>query len=304
MKTLKLALDWTPNINHIGFFIAQEKGLFKDQNLEVEIMDPSTDNYSITPAKKVEMGLSDFALCPTESVISYRTKSKPFELIAIAAILQEDLSAIAVKDNDIISSPRDLDGKKYASYQARYEDEIVKQMIRNDSGSGNIVVAYPEKLGIWDTVVNGSFDATWIFLNWEAVEAEALGLSLKCFKMKDYNIPYSYSPVIAANQNLIAENVDHYTRFLEATKQGYLFAQQNPDESIAILKAFIPESDLKIDLRKALEMSSAYFGNEADWGLMNPDTLGDFLKWIYDHNLETTRLEPSDIMTNGLIQSV
>ena len=47
---LKLALDWTPNINHIGFFIAYEKLLYEKYNLKVEIEDPSFDNYKLTPA--------------------------------------------------------------------------------------------------------------------------------------------------------------------------------------------------------------------------------------------------------------
>jgi ABC-type nitrate/sulfonate/bicarbonate transport system substrate-binding protein len=170
MHPITLALDWTPNINHIGFFVAQEKGFYSEQGVEVAITDPSADNYQITPAKKVELGQADFALCPTESIISYQTKSNPFALIAVAAILQEDLSAIVVKADSAIQSPRDLDGKVYASYNARYEDEIVRQMIRNDGGTGTIKIETPDKLGIWDTILDGTFDATWIFLNWEGVQ--------------------------------------------------------------------------------------------------------------------------------------
>ena len=72
MTSLIIALDWTPNANHIGFFIAQELGYFTDVNLKVEILDPSADNYKTTPAKKVELGQVDMALCPLESVISRR----------------------------------------------------------------------------------------------------------------------------------------------------------------------------------------------------------------------------------------
>ena len=88
---VNLYLDWTPNVNHIGFLVAKELGFYKDLEIRVKILDPSVDNYKITPAKKVELGESDFALCPFESVISYRTKDKPFDLTAIAAILQKDL---------------------------------------------------------------------------------------------------------------------------------------------------------------------------------------------------------------------
>ena len=74
---LKLALDWTPNINHIGFYVAKEKGFFEKLNIDLEIISPEADNYKHSPAKKIELNLADLALCPTESIISFRTKKSP-----------------------------------------------------------------------------------------------------------------------------------------------------------------------------------------------------------------------------------
>lgn len=301
MKTIKLALDWTPNINHIGFFIAQEKRFYEDCGINIEIVDPSSDNYAVTPAKKVEMGLVDFALCPTESIISYRTKEKPSAMIAVASILQEDLSAIAVKANSTVQSPKDLDGKRYASYKARYEDGIVKEMIRNDGGNGDLKIEYPDKLGIWQTVVNDSFDATWIFLNWEGVEAKNLDMPLRYFQLRDYQIPYSYSPVIATNETSIQANQQSYRNFLTATKRGYLFTQENPDESVKILEAYVPSKDNGIDLDQALAASSTYFGDEENWGQMNVNVVSSFLKWIYDNKLESKEIDVSEIFMNQLL---
>lgn len=301
MTTLTLALDWTPNINHIGFFIAQEKGFYTDLGLDVQIVDPSMDNYGHTPAKKVELGMADFALCPTESIISYQTKSKPFDLVAIAAILQNDLSAIVVQKDQGIQSPKDLDGKRYASYQARYEDQIVKRMIINDGGKGNLHIDYPAKLGIWNTVLQGNFDATWIFMNWEGVEAENLDADLSYFTMKDYGIPYSYSPVIAANGAHIKSKREAYGQFLHATKQGYLYSKDHPQDSIELFRPFVPATDAKIDLHKALEATHAYFGDEADWGRMNTSVISEFINWIYDNGLETQRLEVNDLMTQLIV---
>ena len=116
MKQIKIALDWTPNINHIGFLISDKMGFYKNKGLEIKIISPDLDNYQYTPAKKIELGQSDVGLCPTESLISYRTKNSPFELVAIATIFQEDVSAIAVKSGSKIGRPRDLDVKSYASY--------------------------------------------------------------------------------------------------------------------------------------------------------------------------------------------
>lgn len=301
MQDLTLALDWTPNINHIGFFIAKEKGFYEDQGVRLNILDPSSDNYQVTPAKKVELGTADFALCPTESIISYRTKQTPFKLMAIAAILREDLSAIAVKSDGKINSPQELDGKRYSSYQARYEDEIVRQMIKNDGGTGDFEIGYPNKLGIWNTVLNDEFDATWVFLNWEGVEAESLDVPLTYFRMRDYDIPYSYSPVIAANENKISTKETAYKNFLSASRQGYLYASDHPEEAIKLFKKYVPEKDAKIDLNKALAASAPYFGDVQTWGKMEESVVSEFLSWIYDKQLEKQQLKVGEIITNQLL---
>jgi ABC-type nitrate/sulfonate/bicarbonate transport system substrate-binding protein len=298
MKTLKLALDWTPNINHIGFFVAQEKGFYRALQIDLQITNPLEDNYAVTPAKKVELGLSDFALCPTESVISYRTKERPFDMIAIAAILQDDLSAITVKSNSGINSPKDLDGKIYSSYKARYEDGIVKEMIKNDGGKGDLQIVYPEKLGIWNTILKDEADATWIFLNWEGVEADASGYALNYFKMNDYQIPYSYSPVIACNASRMEQNLWEYQAFLSATKKGYLYCQENPDEAVSILTRFVPQYDQHINLSDALSMTAPSFGNAENWGVIHEENIQNFLSWIQEKGLEEHPITLEEIATN------
>jgi ABC-type nitrate/sulfonate/bicarbonate transport system substrate-binding protein len=264
------------------------------------MVDPSADNYQTTPAKEVELGMADFALCPTESIMSYRTKAKPFPMIAIAAILKEDLSAIVVKGSGIIKSPKDLDGKRYSSYKARYEDEIVRQMIKNDGGTGDFEIGYPDKLGIWDTVLDGSYDATWVFMNWEGVAAQEMDVPLSYFKMADYQVPYSYSPVIAANEDLVATKKESYQKFLQATKRGYLYCRDNAQESIALFKKYVPETDAHIDLHKALEISLDAFGTQDNWGVLEESVVSTFIDWIEKKKLEPKKLSVSKIMTNSL----
>tara|TARA_B110000046_G_scaffold173759_1_gene196730 strand:- start:77718 stop:78620 length:903 start_codon:yes stop_codon:yes gene_type:complete len=295
MKTMTLALDWTPNINHIGFFVAREMGFYDQFSLKLDILSPLSDDYTVTPAKKVELGLADFALCPTESIISYQTKSNPFPLVAIAAVLQNDLSAIVTRKDAKINSPKDLDGKVYSSYEARYEDGIVKEMIKNDGGKGELKIVYPKKLGIWNTLLSGETDATWIFSNWEGIEAEQSKTGLNYFKMKDYGIPYSYSPVIAADRDKIKANEKQYKNFLEATKQGFLYCFSNPDKAIEILKKELPDSDKNINLNDALELSLPYFGNDQKWGKIALSELQQFVYWIKNKGLETKDIKAADL---------
>jgi ABC-type nitrate/sulfonate/bicarbonate transport system substrate-binding protein len=301
MNTIKIALDWTPNANHIGFFVAQKLGFYTDENLKLEIIDPSQDNYKITPAKKVELGKVDLALCPLESVMSYQTKSKPFDLIAIAALFQEDLSAIVCKTSKGIKSPKDLDHTTYASYDARYEDAIVKQMIKNDGGKGILECVYPDKLKIWEAIENGEIESTWIFTNWEAVQANDKDMSLEYFKLKDYGIPYSYSPVIVCSERLIEQKEDSLKNFLKATKKGFFYALENPSKAAEILKSLVPEKDKNMDLKKSLELTCEVLGEEELWGKMNPDGIEKFLNWLQDQKLEKHQLKSNSLFTNKLL---
>ncbi|MEM9339107.1 MAG: ABC transporter substrate-binding protein [Bacteroidota bacterium] len=304
MEVINVALDWTPNINHVGFFVALEKGFYRQQGLEVNLVSPAEDNYAITPAKKVELGQADFALCPMESVLSYRTKETPFDLKAVAAIYQEDLSAIVTLKQSGIEAPAQLDGKSYASYQARYEDEIVKQMIVNDGGAGTINVAYPSKLGIWETIEKGQYDATWIFLNWEGIQASGRGLEFNAFQMKDFQIPYSYSPVLVASESQVAKRMDAFSRFLLATKQGYLFTMDERKEAAEILSAHIAAQDQDIDLLATIDYSVGAFGNRDHWGEMKTENVQTYLEWIYSKGLESKTVTADELISHVLVEEI
>ena len=89
---IRLALDWTPNTNHTGFYVALARGLYMKAVLAVEIIIPEEDNYQLTPAKRVATGQAELAITPSESIISFQTNGVP--LVAVAAVLARDASAI------------------------------------------------------------------------------------------------------------------------------------------------------------------------------------------------------------------
>nr|WP_299342748.1 ABC transporter substrate-binding protein [Allomuricauda sp.] len=300
MKTFKLALDWTPNINHIGFFVANELGFYREAGIRVELLNPAEDNYTTTPAKKVELGKADMALSPFESIISYQTKKQSFDAVGIAAVFQKDLSGIVVLENSTIERPKDLDGRSYASYKARYEDEIVRQMIVNDGGKGDMNLVYPEKLGIWSTLLSEKYDATWIFMNWEGVQAQDKGIELRTFRLSDYAIPYGYSPVIMASREAVDSYINEYSSFLKATKKGFLHARENPEEATTILQPFVADSDKDIDLLKSQKESQSAYGTPNQWGKMEKDRVNEFLLWLSKTGLETTPLSYEDLVYHKL----
>lgn len=300
MQNLSLALDWSVNSNHIIFLLAVEKGFYSELNIDLDIQSPFDDNYARTPAKKVELGIVDLAICPLESVLSYRTKSDAFEMVAIASLFQKDLSAIACSQSSNIQTAKDLDGKTYASYKARYEDDIVRAMVKQNGGIGDLKVCYPDKLGIWNTILNEKADATWVFLNWEALMAEADGIDLVYLDLESSGVPYSFSPIIAVNERSLREKRNLYKDFLRASRKGFLYAKKHPEEARQILLDLMPASERSIDLKKSIEMTLGAMGDAETWGYIDIAKVDKFLNWLRINDIEKLKVNTKDLIEDIL----
>lgn len=304
MQNIKIALDWTPNTNHTGLFVALDLGYFTENLLHVEIINPKEDNYAITPAKKLEMGLVDFAVTSFESVISLNTKENSVQAIAVAALLQEDLSSIVTLKSSNIDRPRALENHIYASYKARYEDKIVKKMITNDNGSELLQIIYPDKLGIWNTLLNHKADATWIFDNWEGIEAKTNNIELNHFKLADFGIPYGYSPVIITTKENIEKNSAKYQLFLECTRKGYQYTINNTQAAVQILSTYLSNEEVrKIDLIESQAFTSNYYGDAQTWGKMDLLKVDEFIHWLIQNDIEDETAKQYTFFTNELLNN-
>lgn len=284
---IRLALDWTPNTLHTGFYVALANGSYERADLDVQITTPEADHYQTTPARQLADGAVDLAVMPSESVISYHANDPDSTFVAIAALLARDASAIVTLKQNGLDRPQQLDGRVYASYNARFEDEIVKQMIRNDGGRGQFVSHKPERLGIWHTLLTNEADATWIFLPWEGVEAELRDVELNKFLLEEYAIPYGYSPLLVTNRDWLTANTDVMHRFMAATTAGYQFAVAQPDEAARILAETANHPTLAN--REFLEMSqqsaSGYYLAGTAWGVMRREVWNAFVNWLIRHDL-------------------
>ena len=310
--TIRLALDWTPNTNHTGFYVALAKGAYKQANLDVQIITPDQDNYQLTPAKRVALGQADLAITPSESVISYQTNGVP--LVAVAAVLARDASAIVTLAQSGINRPQQLDGKVYASYGARYEDAIVRQMIVNDGGQGQFVSRKPARLDAWHTLLTNEADATWIFLPWEGIEADIRGIELNQFLLDDYDIPYGYSPVLTAHRDWASQNAEALRRFMEATAAGFRFAVEDSDEAARLLAETAKHPTLanRNFLEQSQQMASGYYlDGEGNWGFMHRAVWASFANWLIRNQLITDaagkvidQIDAERLFTNEYLEEI
>ena len=307
MTTIDLALDWTPNTNHTGFYVAQAEGYYADRGVDVTIRSPADDEYETTPAKRVATGESTLAIAPSESAISYHTHPDYDSLTAIAAVCQTDKSAIVTLEEGGVDRPAKLDGKRYASYDARFEDHIVRQLVRNDGGDGDIEITTPPKLGIWNTLMDGDADATWVFMPWEGIMAAREGIGLNAFYLDDYAVPYGYTPLLLARPDTIETDADLLADFLTATAEGYRFAVDNPEAAADILReeATGMDNDDPEFLRESQrEIADAYLTDDSQWGVMDHSRWDAFVDWLADNDILTTvdgdHIPASDLDTAAL----
>ena len=309
---IRLALDRTPNTNHTGFYVALAKGLYEQAGLSVELISPEDANYQIAPARRLVQREAELAITPSESIISYQSNGVP--LIAVATVLARDISAIVTLKESGIVRPKQLDGKVYASYGARYEEDIIRQLIQNDDGRGQFVSHKSPWSGIWRALMTREVDAAWCWLTWEGVKADIEGVDLNQFLFDDYEIPYGYNPVLTAHRDWIDQNGDALRRFLEATAVGFHFALKNSDEAARLLMktAAHPILTKRNFVEQSQQMVSGYYMDaEGNWGFMHRSIWVSFTNWMIRNRMLTDqegeliqKMDVDTLFTNEFLEGV
>ena len=309
---IRLALDRTPNTNHTGFYVALAKGAYEQAGLDVQIIAPDQDDYQLAPSKRVAQGDAQLAVTPSESVISYQTNGTP--LVAVATLLARDISAIVTLKESGIDRPQQLDGKVYASYGARYEEDLIRQLIQNDDGRGQFVPHKVAWAGIWRALLTREVDAAWFWLTWEGVRADIEGVDLNQFLFDEYQIPYGYNPVLTGHRDWIDQNGDALRRFLEATAAGCRFAVKNSDEAARILikTANHPTLTDRNFVEQSQQMVSGYYlDGEGHWGFMHRPIWASFANWMIRNHMLTDqtgeliqRMDVDALFTNEFLEGI
>lgn len=289
--TLRVALDWTPNTIHTGLFLAKARGFYSIAGLDVQLLPPD-ESYSQSPAKRLETGEVDLAICPSESCIAYAESGK-MQLQAIYAILQRDASAII---STKLSRAAELgDGKVYGSCNARYENAIVKSMVAKDGGNGNgmKIERQQGKLSLFEATKSGEIDATWVFVPWEGVEAELDGTKANYFRMEDFKIPYGYSPVIARNAGANGVDGEVLKKFVKATREAYESIEMDANIGLQALKPHCRPERSEAFLQKSQKSINSFYSDGSELGTMSEQKWKTWISW----------LEEQKMMEAGVVQS-
>ena len=127
---LTFCLDYTPNTNHTGIYVAQAKGYFADEGLEVEIVQPADD----TAEAMIGSGKAQVGVSYQDYIANALDSDSPMPIQAIAAVIQHNTSGIMSRKADGITRPKAMMGHKYATWDMPVEQATIKHIVEKDGG--------------------------------------------------------------------------------------------------------------------------------------------------------------------------
>jgi ABC-type nitrate/sulfonate/bicarbonate transport system substrate-binding protein len=229
-QKITVALDWTVNTNHIGLFVARDKGFYQEAGLAVDILP-----YGETGAGTlVSNRIADFGIAGAGF---FTQRAAGADLKAVYAVVQAETGRLVFNAaRTDINSPRDLDGLTYGGFGSAWENTLISTMIRHDGGKGEVKTV---TLGTsaYEALASGSVDFTLEVATWEGVKAELEGVKQRTFRYADYGVPDEHTTFIVSSDAYLSANPRPAAAFVAATRRGYQFAVDHPDEAAALLIA-------------------------------------------------------------------
>lgn len=300
---ITVCLDWTPNTNHTGLFAAQKKGYYKDAELDVNIIQSPEDSAELMCAS----GEAQFAISFQDTMAASLVGDSPLGITAVAAVLQHNTSGIMSRKGEGMDKPKGLEGKKYATWDSPIEKAMIDNVMKADGGDFSKVNLVPSVTDEASALQNKDIDAVWVFYGWGGISAKVRNVDCDYFDFVSLNKVFDYyTPVIIANNDYLKSNPETVKAFLSATKKGYEFAAENPEEAAQILIDSDTTGSLKgsEDLIKESQkwISEKYIDDAESWGVFDADRWDAFYKWLSDNKLVETELKPGTGFTNDYIK--
>ncbi len=303
LKDITVSLDWTPNTNHTGLYVALQQGYYKDAGLNVKIVQPPEDDAIAACSS----GQVQFAVGYQDLLASAFTSDTPMEVTAVAAILQHNTSCIMSKKGEGMDRPKGLEGKEYLTWQAPIELAMMKNVVEADGGDFSKVTQVPNVPTDEAKDVNENpSHAIWVYYGWGGINAEVNNIDVDTFFFKDLNSTFDYySPVLVANNDLIKNDPDTVKAFLAATQKGYEYAVENPDEAAQMLIDGDDTGSLKgsEELVKASQkyMADQYISDAPKWGYIDPARWNAFYNWLSEEKIVDKTIPENTGFTNDYL---
>lgn len=298
LTPVTIMLDWVPNTNHTGIYVAQDKGYFTEEGLDVKIIEPG----EVYPEAAVASGSVDFGVSFQESVTLARAEKAP--IVSIAAVLQHNTSGFASPAALGVTGPAGFEGLRYGAWGSPSETPTLKALMEGSGADFNkleiVNTGFSDALAL---ISEKQVDLVWIYYGWQGIQAKQKGIDLGIVMMKDYpgSVPDFYTPVVIASESTIADSPDMVKKVLSALSRGYTFAAEQPEEAAGILLAAVPELDGAL-VRESQAWLSAYYIAEAPrWGEQKESVWQGYSDWLAKNDVVPAPADVNDAFTNQFL---
>ncbi len=296
LEEITVVLDWTPNTNHTGLYIAQEKGYFEEAGLKVQIVQPPEDGAVLLTAS----GRAQFGISFQDSLAAALCGEDALPVTAVAAVIQHNTSGIISRKGEGMDRPKGMEGHTYATWNGAIELGTVQEVMEADGGDYSKLELIPST--VTDEVSalkTKSVDSIWIFYAWAGVKTELEQLETDYFAFADIDPVFDYyTPVLIANNAYLEKNPEQARAFLAAVTKGYEDAIADPEEAASILCKAAPELDPELVLASQEYLKDQYQADADQWGYIDAARWNHFYQWVNEKGLTEEEVPLDTAFTN------
>lgn len=299
LTEITMVLDWTPNTNHTGLYVAQEKGYFEDVGLKVSIVQPPDDGAT----DLVASGGAQFGIDFQDTLAAALSSDSPLPVTAVAAVLQHNTSGLVSLKEKEIDSPKKLEGHSYATWDSPIEQKTLEYVVQRDGGDFSkveLISTYVEDIV---AALNTDIESVWIYYGWDGIKCRQAGLEINYLSFRDMDETFDYySPVIIGNNEYLEENPETAKAFLGAVKKGYEDAAEDPEEAAEILCKNVPELDEALVKDSQEYLSGQYIADADSFGVIDAARWNRFYNWLNENKLVTNEIPENTGFTNDYLE--
>jgi putative hydroxymethylpyrimidine transport system substrate-binding protein len=281
LEPLTVALDWYPNANHAGLFLALQRGYYAEEGLAPEFYTPSDPT---TVLQTVGAGRDAFGISYQTDVLLARAAGVP--VVSVMALVQQPLQGIMVLADSGIARPGDLAGKTVGYPGIPSQEAFLSAMLASDG----LTMADVELINIGFELIpalaSGRVDASLgAFWTHEPILAAQEGYETAVLKVDDWGVPPYYELVLAASEATVADRPELVERFLRATRRGYEDAIADPAAAIAALQAASPDLDVSVEEEGIALLIPAWTAGDVPFGTQTAARWRDYAAWMAENGL-------------------
>jgi putative hydroxymethylpyrimidine transport system substrate-binding protein len=300
-ESLTLTLDFYPNPDHAGIYMAQKLGYFEEAGLDVSIETPSDP---AAPVKLVAAGRSDLAISYEPEVALAREQG--LDIVAVAALVNRPLTSMIWLQKSGIKGVAELKGKTIGTAGIPYQDKFLETILGRVNLTPDDVKVVNVGFGLLPALLSGSAPATLGgFSNVEGVDLRERGKGPVVTPVDQLGVPTYDELVLVARQSSLEEDPDKFRLFLAALARGTEAAVTQPGAATTAITEANPDLEPKLaaaEVKATLPLLGARTSGQP-YGYMDPKEWETFAGWMRDNGLIESLPKASELLDNGYLPS-